>query len=52
MADLTVLGRIGNATTRTTLELCSENPGSYVSLTDIVDAAGLVGQSPGRDWLD
>jgi hypothetical protein len=38
-ADLIALGRIANATTRTTLELCSEKPGSYVSLTEIVDTA-------------
>ena len=40
-ADLIALGRIANATTRTTLDLCSEQPGSYMSLTEIVDAAGV-----------
>jgi hypothetical protein len=40
-ADLITLGRVANATTRTTLDLCSEHPGSYVSFTEIVDAAGV-----------
>jgi hypothetical protein len=40
-ADLIALGRVANATTRTTLDLCSEQPGSYISLTEIVDAAGV-----------
>jgi hypothetical protein len=40
-ADLAALGRVANATTRTTLDLCSEKPGSYVSLTEIIDAAGV-----------
>jgi hypothetical protein len=50
-ADLIALGRVANATTRTTLDLCSEKPASYVSLTEIVDAAG-VSRPPGHNWLD
>src|SRR5262249_15961242 len=41
IADLVALGRIANTTTRTTLDLCSEKPGGYVSLTEIVEAASI-----------
>ncbi len=40
-ADLLALGRIANTGTRTTLDLCSERPDEYVSLTEIVEAAGI-----------
>ncbi len=40
-ADLVALGRVANVTTRTILDVCSEKPGEYVSLTEIVDAAGV-----------
>ena len=40
-ADLVALGRIANVTTRTTLDMCAEQPGTPVSLTDIVAAAGV-----------
>jgi hypothetical protein len=39
--DLLNLGRVANATTRTTLDLCAERPGSDVSLTEVVSAAGI-----------
>jgi hypothetical protein len=39
--DLVALGRIANLTTRTTLDLCAEKPNGHVSLTEIVDAAGI-----------
>ena len=41
VADLAALGRIANVVTRTALDLCAERPGSYVSLTEIVEAAGV-----------
>jgi hypothetical protein len=41
VADLIGLGRVANATTRTILDLCSERPDSNLSLTEIVDAAGV-----------
>jgi hypothetical protein len=40
-AELVQLGRVANATTRTALDLCAETPGEFVSLTQIVDAAGV-----------
>lgn len=40
-ADLVALGRVANATTRTALDLCAEKPDEYVSLTEVVDAAGV-----------
>jgi hypothetical protein len=40
-ADLVALGRVANPTTRTTLDLCAERSGDAVSLTEIVDAAGI-----------
>ena len=39
--DLVRLGQIANLTTRSTLDLCSEQPGIPVSLTQIVSAAGV-----------
>lgn len=39
--DLVTLGRMANVTTRTILDLCSEQPGRPVSLTSVVDAAGV-----------
>lgn len=39
--DLVSLGRVANPTTRTALDLCAEKPDSFVSLTEIVDAAGV-----------
>jgi hypothetical protein len=41
VADLVALGRVANATTRTALEMCAERPGRHVSLTEIVEAAGV-----------
>jgi hypothetical protein len=38
-AELVALGRVANVTTRTILDVCSERPGEYVSLTEIVEAA-------------
>lgn len=40
-ADLVSLGRIANVTTRTTLDLCAEQPDVPISLTDIIAAAGV-----------
>jgi hypothetical protein len=40
-ADLVALGRIANPTTRTTLDLCAERPDENVSLTEIVESAGI-----------
>ena len=40
-ADLVGLGRIANTGTRTTLDLCAERPDEYVSLTEIIEAAGI-----------
>ena len=40
-ADLVALGRIANLTTRTTLDLCAERPDTVVSLTEIVETAGV-----------
>lgn len=39
--DLIGLGRVANLTTRTALDLCAEKPDVFVSLTDIVEAAGI-----------
>lgn len=39
--DLVKLGQIANLTTRSTLDLCSEQPAVPVSLTQIVDATGV-----------
>ena len=39
--DLVKLGQIANLTTRSTLDLCSDQPGVPVSLTQVVDAAGV-----------
>jgi hypothetical protein len=39
--DLVKLGQIANLTTRSTLDLCSEQPGVPVSLTRVVDAASV-----------
>jgi hypothetical protein len=41
VADLVVLGRVANVTTRTTLDMCSEKPDVRVSFADVVAAAGL-----------
>lgn len=40
-ADLIALGHIANLTTRTALDLCAEQPDTAVSLTDIVESAGV-----------
>lgn len=40
-ADLVALGQIANLTTRTTLDICAERPDSSVSLTEIVETAGI-----------
>jgi hypothetical protein len=40
-ADLVALGRVANVTTRTTLDLCAEKHDEHVSLTEIVEAAGV-----------
>lgn len=39
--ELVALGRIANPTARTVLDMCSERADSIVSLTEIVDAAGI-----------
>lgn len=39
--DLVALGRVANITTRTALDLCAERPDGHVSLTEIVEAAGV-----------
>jgi len=41
VADLVALGRVANTISRTTLDLCADHPDQPVSLTDIVQAAGL-----------
>lgn len=40
-ADLVALGRLANVTTRTVLDICSEKPDTHVSLTEIVNVAGV-----------
>lgn len=40
-AELVALGRVANQTTRAVLDMCSERPGTYVSLTEIVEAANV-----------
>lgn len=40
-ADLVALGRIANLTTRTILDLCAERPGTAVSLSEIIESAGI-----------
>jgi len=40
-ADLVALGRVANVTTRTILDLCAEKPDKHISLTEIVEAAGV-----------
>jgi hypothetical protein len=40
-SQLTALGRIANLTTRTTLDLCAERRDSNVSLTEIIESAGI-----------
>jgi len=42
VVDLVALGRVANATTRAALDLCADRPGESVSLTEIVEAAGVV----------
>jgi hypothetical protein len=49
-ADLVALGQIANLTTRTALDLCAERPDSTVSLTEIVESAG-VSRPAGRGQL-
>jgi hypothetical protein len=39
--DLVALGQIANLTTRTALDLCAERPDSAISLTEIVESAGI-----------
>jgi hypothetical protein len=39
--DLLLLGRVANPTTRTVLDLCADRPDGYVSLTEVVEAAGV-----------
>jgi hypothetical protein len=39
--DLVALGRVANPKRRAVLDLCSERPESYVSLTEVVEAAGV-----------
>jgi len=41
VADLVGLGRVANTVTRTALDLCADRPGGTVSLTEIVEAAGV-----------
>jgi hypothetical protein len=41
VADLVGLGRVANTVTRTTLDLCADRPAETVSLTEIVQAAGV-----------
>jgi hypothetical protein len=41
VVDLVALGCVANATTRTALDLCADRPGESVSLTEIVEAAGV-----------
>ena len=49
-ADLVALGQIANLTTRTTLDLCAERPETAISLTEIVESAG-VSRPAGRAQL-
>lgn len=49
-ADLVALGQVANVTTRTTLDLCAERPDSNVSLTEIVESAGI-SRAAGRGQL-
>lgn len=39
--DLIALGRVANQTTRTILDLCSDRPNASVSLTEVVEVAGV-----------
>lgn len=41
VVDLIALGRVANATTRAALDLCADRPGEAVSLTEIVEVAGV-----------
>ncbi len=49
-ADLVALGQIANLTTRTTLDLCAERPDANVSLTEIIESAGI-SRAAGRGQL-
>lgn len=40
-SDLIALGRVANPTTRTLLEMTAEKPGTFVGLTEVVEAAGV-----------
>lgn len=49
-ADLVALGQIANLTTRTALDLCAERPDGTVSLTEVVESAG-VSRAAGKGQL-